>query len=193
VTRSARLRWLSLAVAPAGILIGHWLTYSAVIRPAGARARFLAGSGHHYLASGVKVAVAFGLAALAATAARQLREHSAPPRAMLRWLAPRLAALQVVGFASLEIVERLAAGQPVGGIASHGLFAMGLVVQCVVAVALAAMLLRLGRAVASFAERLRRLVRIATPKTLMRARAGFRPVHALAAGGAGERAPPSSR
>lgn len=191
MTRSARLRWLSLAVAPAGILFGHWLTYTLLIRSPGERAQLLTQSGHHYLAFGVKVAAALGLAAVAATATRQLRERSTPPLEMLRWLAPRLVALQVAGFAGMEVLERLTAGQPVSGVELHGLLGVGLVVQFVVALVLAAALLRLGRAVATFAERLRRPVRRSTSTWVGRSRPGFRPVFALAAGGAGERAPPA--
>jgi hypothetical protein len=190
------LRGLPLvAVASGGVVLGHWLSYLLGLPSAHLRAEVLRATGHGYWQSGVEMAVALVVVALAAIAVRQFRAASAvglpavdgPGRVALR-----LAGIQVLGFSTLEMGERIAAGAPVSGMLQHHLFVLGLLVQVAVAAAVAVILFLFCRAVGVIARALaaprfprpvKRFIvfaRVAAPRT------------ARPAGAAGARAPPLS-
>jgi hypothetical protein len=80
--------------------------------------------------------------------------------------------VQVSIFASMEVIERLASGAPVSGILDHGLFAIGIGVQLVLALAGAVVFALTYRAAevtrtfaASAVAALRRMVTIPAPVT----------------------------
>jgi hypothetical protein len=152
------LRGLPLvAVASGGVVLGHWLSYLLGLPSAHLRAEVLRATGHGYWQSGVQLAVAVVVVALAAIAVRQFRAASTvgisaeegPGRVALR-----LAGIQVLGFSALEVGERVAAGAPVSGMLQHHLFVLGLLVQVAVAAAIALVLFVFCRAVGAIAAAL---------------------------------------
>jgi len=97
-----------LVVAVAGIVVAHAADYALAFPDPARRARALSTTGHAYWPLAVVVAAACGAAALALAARHGWRADA--PQASLPRTAARLAAGQVVLFAVLETVERLAVG-----------------------------------------------------------------------------------
>jgi hypothetical protein len=192
----ARLRGLPLmSTAVGGVLVGHWLAYVAAIPRASVRAAALADSGHSYLDTAVRIAVVLAVAGVGTILLRLLAwsdGQAAQGRAgTLRWVAVRLAVLQVLGFTAMETAERVAAGAPVAGMFAHHVFAIGLLLQVLVACVASVLLLRFLRV----AERLVLAIRgayvePATLAPLAPTRLSLLPVPILA-GAWGLRGPPS--
>lgn len=188
-----------LATAAAGTVAGHALTYRLAIPDAARRTAVLARSGHAYWPTAVTIAGAVAVVSVASFAiAAAMRHRSGHPSDRAATLALRLAAAQVAGFMTMEVLERLAVGASPLGVLSHRLVLVGIVVQVVLACAIASMLAWLGRAAARVealaagpADRLRRGAAVAldadrqppvhrTTARTIRAP----PAHALAVGGA---------
>jgi hypothetical protein len=136
--------------AVAGAVLGHALTYLVTVPNADARAEVLAGTGHGYWPLAVATAVALSLLSAGTTITRRFLAglRRAPRDATPGGVAPRiarLALLQVAIYLVQEVTERIAAGAPVSGLA-HTQLLVGVVVQMLVAGAVAAVLLGLGRA-----------------------------------------------
>jgi hypothetical protein len=99
----------------------------------------------------VKLAVIFGVTGLATVLARALgrliRPHSDVEGDDDRFstIAARLMGLQVLGFAGMEVTERLIAGAPVASLLQHDAFLIGVLVQILVAGIGALLLLRFAR------------------------------------------------
>jgi hypothetical protein len=127
-------RGAALGVAAGGVLLGHWLTYQAVAPQTLARQELLARTGHAYLGLANDIGLAIALAGLAAVFLSRLTRRDSPPASTMRWCA-RLAAFQVGAFATMEFVERLGAGAPLGGVLHDGLLPLGLMIQVGVALA----------------------------------------------------------
>jgi hypothetical protein len=167
--RRAGYRLPLAAAAIAAAVGGHALTYLLTVPAAQARALLLAESGHGYWPTAVAAALVLGLVSLASTAARHfLRGFRQPARApapgrpeRLERLALRLALLQISIYAVQEVVERLAAGAPVGGVLHDGVLPIGILVQILVACAVALALAVLGHAAEAAGRALAR--RIARP------------------------------
>lgn len=140
-------RILPFGLTGAGLLGGHTLAYLAAVPVAGDRAELLHRTGHGYLPRALLVAavvavMAAGAAALRGYARGALGAGVAPG---YRATAARIAALQLIGFALLETGERLAAGAPLGDLPGP-LFVAGLLVQILVAAAVAVILVLVDRA-----------------------------------------------
>jgi len=197
------MQWRGLArrlplagAAVAGAVVGHALAYALVVPEPGRRLAVLAGSGHAYWSAAIAAAIVLGLGSLGATLARHFRAGLSPggraagePPARL---AGRLTLLQVTIYLVQELIERAAAGAPLGGQVDGRLLLTGIAVQLLVAVAVAVALAWAGRVaeVAGRALRRRRPARPDPRPTRLRPAAWVRPPQLLAAG-LGGRAPPT--
>jgi hypothetical protein len=183
--------------AVAGAVIGHGLAYALAVPEPGRRLAVLAGSGHAYWSAAIAAAIVLGLVSLGTTLARSfdagLRPGDRPPGEPLGRLAGRLALLQVTIYLVQELIERAAAGVPLGGPVNGRLLLTGIAVQLLVAGALALGLAWAGRVaeVAGRALRRRRLGRPDPRPVRLRPTGRVRPAILLAAG-MGGRAPPAS-
>jgi hypothetical protein len=191
-------RRLPLAgAAVAGAVIGHGLAYALAVPETGRRLAVLAGSGHAYWSGAIAAAIVLGLVSLGATLARSfnagLRPGDWPPGEPLGRLAGRLALLQVTIYLVQELIERAAAGVPLGGPVNGRLLLTGIAVQLLVAGALALGLAWAGRVaeVAGRALRRRRLRRPDPRPARLRPTGWVRPAILLAAGMGGRAPPPS--
>jgi hypothetical protein len=191
-------RRLPLAgAAVAGAVIGHGLAYALAVPETGRRLAVLAGSGHAYWSGAIAAAIVLGLVSLGATLARSfnagLRPGDRPPGEPLGRLAGRLALLQVTIYLVQELIERAAAGVPLGGPVNGRLLLTGIAVQLLVAGALALGLAWAGRVaeVAGRALRRRRLRRPDPRPARLRPTGWVRPAILLAAGMGGRAPPPS--
>src|SRR5512133_533162 len=178
------LRGLARRLPLAGTAVGHGLAYALAVPEPGRRLAVLAGSGHAYWSAAIAAAIVLGLVSLGATLARSFhaglrpggRTAAEPPGR----LAGRLALLQVTIYLVQELIERAAAGVPLGGPVNGHLLLTGVAVQLLVAVVLALGLAWAGRVAEVAGRALRR-----------RPSGWVRPAILLAAG-LGGRAPPST-
>lgn len=179
-------------IGVAGIAIGHWLSYLVAVPDPHARFDLLERTGHSYLPFAVQAALIACLAGIGTIFVRHLhgrRDEGAPG---LGSLFRRLVLMQITLFSAIEIVERVAAGAPLGEILQDNLFVIGLAVQVIVS-GLGAVVLRwLHRAARQIADA------FSTRQDPRLSRTGFLlpastppPVPALC-GGTGIRGPPSS-
>ena len=122
------LRFLpTAAVAVAGVLFGHWLSYIAALPQSHARAALLAATGHGYWTEIVRVAVALGVAGLGALLLSHLRDAgNAQREERFSALILRLVAIQSVAFVSMEALERLVARAPVASLLQSRVLVLGL-------------------------------------------------------------------
>jgi hypothetical protein len=192
----ALARRLPLAgAAVAGAVLGHGLAYALAVPEPGRRLAVLAGSGHAYWSAAIAAAIVLGLASLGATLARHfhagLGTGGRPAGEPLGRLTGRLALLQVTIYLVQELIERAAAGVPLGGPVDARLLLTGIAVQLAVAVVLALGLAWAGRVaeVAGRALRRRPLHRPDPRPDRLRPAGWVRPAILLAAG-LGGRAPP---
>ena len=122
-------RPILLAVAAAGLLAGHALTYLIAAPQADRRASLLAHTGHGYLGLITEPILAF---AVVATIALFLRGLTHPTGAVRPGsVAVSLIALQCAGFLSMEIVERVASGAPFTALFHTWILPAGLLAQSV--------------------------------------------------------------
>jgi hypothetical protein len=168
------------------VVLGHWLAYLVSVPGASVREALLAQTGHGYWPTAVAVAVVFGVAALLGTAVRHVRlgvrAATSPPAPWERYrsTALRLAALQAAIFVVQEVVERLQAGAPLGGLFHGGFLAVGLAVQILLAAAVALVLMTVaraadavGRALSGDARLRREPVRLVLPEDVTLALSSF--------------------
>jgi hypothetical protein len=134
-----RRRGVVFAVAGAGLVLGHWLTYVIGMPDQGTRDHVLANTGHGYFAILAQASIVAGIAALAVVFLGRLmrRDDGWTSSGTFLWLA----AFQVAAFASMEVTERLLAGAPLGELIHAGILPIGLVVQIAMA-AVGALVLR---------------------------------------------------
>jgi hypothetical protein len=134
-----------LALGLGGVLAGHALVYRLLIPDAHTRAAELAATGHGYLSGADAIGTVAIVAALAFVFLGGVLRERAPSRALL---VRRIAMFQVTAFVAMELIERLASGTV--GHALAAVLLVGLPVQLVIALAIAAVaawLARAGRAV----------------------------------------------
>ncbi|HTE70901.1 MAG TPA: hypothetical protein VK942_19445 [Actinomycetes bacterium] len=199
------MQWRGLArrlplagAAVAGAVVGHALAYALAVPEPGRRLAVLASSGHAYWSAAIAAAIVLGLVSLGATLARHFRAGLRPARRPagepLGRLAGRLALLQVTIYLVQELIERAAAGVPLGGSVHGRLLLTGVAVQLLVAAFLAVGLAWAGRVaeVAGRALRRHRLQRPDARPAHLRPTRWVRPARLLAAG-LGGRAPPGFR
>jgi hypothetical protein len=171
-SRLARVPVFPLAAAAAAAsVLGHRIAYMLAIPSLGAREALLARTGHAYLPGTTEIVVLAALAGLGGLFLNAVsrRDVGIAGRSSVFL---RLAAVQVSIFASMEVIERLASGAPVSGILDHGLFAIGIGVQLLLAVGAAsvfALIYRASELATTFAASVvaapRRLVAIPAPVT----------------------------
>ena len=178
-------------IAAAGVVLGHWLAYDLALPHAGQRAGVLGETGHSYWLLAVRTAIVLGLAGAGAVVARHAR--STPGRGTVERYAEstlRLAALQVAGFAAMEVAERLLAGAPLGSMFTHHVFVVGLAVQFLVACAGGLAVVVLSRAGRRIALALRRRVPLQREASLPEPGPAPAIPRLLLGGDAGVRGPP---
>ena len=148
-------RFPVFAVAAAGVLVGHWLTYALLLAQPARREAVLSATGHGYLRLASVTVLVLILLALGSAVMCALDAGSDPAGASragrIRRLFPRLWLLQGLTFAGVEVVERLIAGAPLGVLLGRVLL-VGLLVQALAAAVGAALLHALHRAAASLAR-----------------------------------------
>ena len=154
ISRGLR-RFPVFAVAAAGVLVGHWLTYALLLAQPARREAVLSSTGHGYLRVAsvtvlVLILLALGSAVMCALDAR-MDPADASRTARIRRLFPRLWLLQGATFAGMEVAERLVARAPLGVFLGRVLL-VGLLVQALAAVVGAVLLHVLHRAAASLAR-----------------------------------------
>ena len=139
--RLFRLGVLALLV-PAGVLCGHVLTYLLAIPDPVRRAAVLADTGHVWWAPAVLVGAVLAMGGILWVLAGRMSEAGNDPRGrdLAGWLAPRLAAWQLVLFAAIEVTERILTGHALSDLIRHEIVEHGLLDQVVVALALTAVL-----------------------------------------------------
>jgi len=121
--RSATLLGLALG----GVLVGHALTYRALVPDAHARTAELAETGHAYLGGANALGLFSAIAALSILfLGRLVRAHGDLPHTFRR-----LAAFQLTTFAVMEVLERLGSGAGIRGLLPS--LVVGLPVQVLVA------------------------------------------------------------
>jgi hypothetical protein len=147
--RKAPSALLLLGTAWAGAVAGHTLTYLLTVPQAAARDALLASTGHNYWAAAVAVALVLGLVSAIAVIVRQFRGGFRGERTMgadgVPGLARQLAALQISIFLIQEVLERLDVGAPLGGFRTARILLVGVLVQALIAAALAVALFLLAR------------------------------------------------
>jgi hypothetical protein len=161
--RMARFRWLAAgAIAWAGIVLGHLVSYWLAYPHPEIRADHLAATGHQALPIALVSAAAVVPAILVLLAVRTLRGPPLPP---MRRFAGGLAAIQVPGFLLMELVER---GMALERLGQEPALLLGILVQVLVAVAVALLcraFMGVVAALASHARRHRRIhVRVRWPE-----------------------------
>jgi hypothetical protein len=181
-------------IAAAGVILGHWLTYLIAVPQSGSRVRLLVESGHGYWFLAVRLAVVLGAAGAGTLVLRLLRqpdtagEEAARGHPLTR-LVLELAGLQAVAFTAMEMLERVASHAPMASLFGHGVYLLGLAVQCLVAFVAAVVLLLLAGTAARIARALRRSPRgtaaVPAPWDSL-----FRPAPRFLSGAGGLRGPP---
>lgn len=183
-----RIRTLALlAVASAGLLGGHSLTYLGLASSTSDRAGVLEASGHGYLEKAIVFSGAMALMSVLFWLAAGALKRGLP---LPRWQATALAlgAIQVTGFAAQEVLERLIVGAPLHDLAA--VLLLGVPLQLMVAAVGALMITVLHKAGERIAGWLspHHPTRAGSPAQLPPSSVHFR--SALLAGGLGSRGPP---
>ena len=145
----ARRRPAVLGVAVGGVLAGHWLTYLSVSPTSHAREALLHDTGHAYLGLANDIGLLVVLAAFAAIFLGRLTTKGFDTGASIT---RRVMGFQVGTFLSMELLERITAGAPLGGLGHHLLLLVGMAVQigvCLLASVVIRWLLRLADSIAS--------------------------------------------
>src|SRR5215210_75144 len=155
ISRGLR-RFPVFAVAAAGVLIGHWLTYALLLARPARREAVLSATGHGYLRAASVTVLVLILLALGSAVMCALDAPSDPAGASrsgrIRRLFPRLWLLQGMTFVGVEVAERLVAGAPLGDVLLGRLLLVGLLVQALAAGVGAVLLHVLHRAAAGLAR-----------------------------------------
>lgn len=140
---------LLAGVALGGVVAGHSVAYIVAIPASATRHAVLAETGHGYWPVAVLAALAACLCAAGSVALRHARAVTGG-RALRAdvsgWLAPRLAAVQILLYVAAEATERVVAGVPLADLLHGGLLLWGLLAQLLVALAATVLLSWLARA-----------------------------------------------
>jgi hypothetical protein len=183
-----------IGVAACGVLIAHWLAYAIAIPRAVVRGRILAETGHSYWELAARLAVVLLVVGLGSIVSGHVRRKAGDPRPQAAsLLAARLITMQVAAFLAMEVVERLVAGAPLGGLLAGPVLLIGLAAQVLVATVFAILLTFFERGVELLVEviRARRIPRMRSTQSFPVGRAIARPT-LLLAGAAGLRGPPAA-
>jgi hypothetical protein len=194
VREGPRLRGFPVfGAGAAGLLLGHAIAYLIAIPDPHQRAFALQRTGHAYLLALDQVAMMLAIAAVAAVVVRAVAAVSHRGFERFGRLATVLLVAQSCAFAAQEVLERLVARSPLGGLFHDHVLVTGMVVQVAVAIAAAGILWLLARASSRLAATVtirgplpRHLPVFALPATALW------PLMPLFATADGARAPPSS-
>ncbi len=146
-----------------GVLVGHAATYVLVVPDPHHRGLVLEGTGHGYLPAAAQLALVLAVAGIAAVLASGIALRSSTVEPSVVRLAVRLATVQVVAFAALEVVERSVAGAPLGDLVGDRVLAIGAAAQLGIAVMSALVVRLLGRGAARVGEIVRARTAAARP------------------------------
>jgi hypothetical protein len=124
-------RLLVPAVAIAGVVVGHLITYAVLVPGPSDRAAVLRDTGHAYFPLALQAALLVGAVSLGSWFLRALTVRDRSP-VTTSTLFGRLARLQVAGFAAMEILERVASRTPLIELVRDHVV-VGLAVQLLVA------------------------------------------------------------
>ena len=147
-----RRRLVTLGVAAAGVLAGHWLTYLVDVPDAHARAAVLAATGHAYLSIAGELVTVFATVSIVAVFLGALLDAGAGPRPG-RALAVRLSVLQIGAFVAMEVLERVVSGASITTLLRGDILPTGVVANVAVALIGALALRWILRAADRVAER----------------------------------------
>lgn len=149
---STRVRGLPVfGFAVAGLLVGHFVSYVLAVPDPHHRDLVLGQTGHGYLPAAGEAALVLALAGVVALVVRSWSGRGRADAGRLGSLARSLATIQVLAFAGQELLERLVAGAPLGGLVHGHVLVVGVLVQVSVALAGAAVLHWLARTSARLA------------------------------------------
>jgi hypothetical protein len=148
--RASVRRWLPLASAVVGVVVAHAVDYAVVYPHAADRHHHLLATGHGYwpaaTAAAVLAGVTAGAVAVLQGSRRGLRARPAVVDGdLFRAGVGRLAGCQLLLFSIMEVAEHAAAGQGPATLVHRPEFALGLVLQVVVAAAAVVVLTGLER------------------------------------------------
>ena len=147
VRAAPRLRGLPVfGFGVAGLLLGHTISYLLAIPDPYHRDLLLQRTGHDYLPLAFEAGLVLLLAGVATLLARAWSACIRDEGEGFASLAGRLALVQVGAFVGQEIIERLVAGSPLGGLARDHVLSIGVVIQITLALVGAAVLPWLARA-----------------------------------------------
>src|SRR5207237_10779436 len=133
-------RMLPLAAAATGVVLAHAADYALLYPDPGQRSRELGATGHRHWAVAVAVAAVVGAALVGLAVVRGARRRALPVPSVAR-----LAAVQMMLFTVVEVVERASVGvSPLPFLHSTPLV-VGLVLQVVTAAACSFLLARVER------------------------------------------------
>ncbi len=121
----------TLGVAVGGVLAAHWVTYVLVSPGGSTRTHLLQSSGHAYLGFANDAGLVLALAAIASIFLGRLTGDAEEPAGIAR----RLVMFQSSAFLTMELLERITAGDPLGPLFHGWILPIGIVAQCVVALA----------------------------------------------------------
>ena len=128
---NARRRLATLGVAVGGVLVGHWLTYLLASPEGHARAHLLRSGGHAYLGLANDAGLVLALAALASIFLGRLIGDDEGSAGIAR----RLVTFQIGAFLTMELLERITAGDPLAPLFHLWILPIGIVAQCLAALA----------------------------------------------------------
>jgi hypothetical protein len=179
------------AVAVAGVLASHQVTYLLLHHDPHDRHAELMRTGHDYLPFAAKFAIVLAVAGIITLAVRAVRRPLTPAAEDPVALAIRLWGIQAAVFVAVEVLERLTAGAPTGDLLA-GVLPVGIAALGVSAFVGAALLRKLHRSIGAIATAILRRRRPATDRLPTgRPAPVARPLVTTLAGAAGTRGPPT--
>ncbi|HEV3473724.1 MAG TPA: hypothetical protein VG408_11095 [Actinomycetota bacterium] len=172
------------ALAGGAMVLAHWIAYVIAVPDGHSRAHVLDSTGHDYWLYAAAVGLAAGVLGMGASIRTRLAEGRD-----VRGIGGRLAMMQVLGFLTLEMAERIASGHAWSEVLHEPVIAIGVVAQLVVALLGAVLLRGVVRVIARLRATRTAPTATATIRFLISDSISVPPV-ALAAGGLGLRGPP---
>jgi hypothetical protein len=133
-----------LGFGTAGLVGGHALGYAVSVPDAYHRGALLEATGHGYLPSASRLALMLGIAAIVTGIASGYLHRPRSVHPSFQRVALRLVTLQCIGFAGLELAERVLASAPLSTL-SLPILVIGLLTQALIAVVLALLVVGLRR------------------------------------------------
>jgi len=183
--------WLG-GLAAFGIVAAHCLAYVLTAPDPGEMSLLMDATDHRYwgLAAGIAMGMALGGAVWMYVRGLNSTRADLRRRSLFVYAAPRLGALQLVGFALLESFERMLWGAGMAHPLEERVVIAGLALQVVVAVVAALVLSLIAKLATLVARYLKRAIRAPKYHSEFDPRPTFSPRVLLLAGGGRARGPP---